>query len=117
MSTLHISSDIKYRPHSSARVVACLLVYATCREGVYYVAPPPIRAAPGARGTCTTVLFGVLEAYPPLGTTPGVPGRELAAVCEIAINPLDAPLDTSYKLVARNCSFSKQLPKLTRLIL
>jgi hypothetical protein len=52
---------------------------------------PPIRAAP-------RVLFGVLEAHPPLGTTPGVPGRELAAVCEIAINPLDAFLDTNWWL-------------------
>jgi hypothetical protein len=48
---------------------------------------PPIRAAPGARATCTAVFFGVLEAYPPLGTTPEGPGRELAAVREIAINP------------------------------
>jgi hypothetical protein len=47
-----------------------------CSVYVYYVAPPPsaIRAAPGARATCTAVLFGVFEAHPPLGTTPGVPG-------------------------------------------
>jgi hypothetical protein len=35
---------------------------------------PPIRCGPGARATCSAVLFGVLEAYPPVGTTPGVPG-------------------------------------------
>jgi hypothetical protein len=58
-------------------------------QGANWVVPPPIRAAPGARATCTAVLVGVFEAYPPLGTTPGVPGRELAAVPEIAINPLD----------------------------
>jgi hypothetical protein len=53
--------------------------------------PPPIRAAPGPRATCTAVLFfGVFEAYPPLDTTPGAPGRELPAVREIAINPLGA---------------------------
>jgi hypothetical protein len=32
---------------------------------------------PGSRATCSAVLFGVLEAYPPVGTTPGVPGEEL----------------------------------------
>jgi hypothetical protein len=58
-------------------------------QGANWVVPPPIRAAPGARATCTAVLVGVFEAHPPLGTTPGVPGRELAAVPEIAINPLD----------------------------
>jgi hypothetical protein len=34
---------------------------------------------PGTRATCSAVLFGALEAYPPLGTTPGVPGEELVA--------------------------------------
>jgi hypothetical protein len=34
---------------------------------------------PGSRATCSAVLFGVLEAYPPVGTTPGVPGGELVA--------------------------------------
>jgi hypothetical protein len=29
---------------------------------------------PGARATCSAVLSGALEAYPPLGTTPGVLG-------------------------------------------
>jgi hypothetical protein len=38
---------------------------------------------PGTRATCSAVLFGAFEAYPPLGTTPGVPGRELVAVCEL----------------------------------
>jgi hypothetical protein len=32
---------------------------------------------PGSRATCSAVLFGVLEAYPPVGTTPGVLGEEL----------------------------------------
>jgi hypothetical protein len=34
---------------------------------------------PGTRATCSAVLFGAFEAYPPLGTTPGVPGEELVA--------------------------------------
>ena len=34
---------------------------------------------PGTRATCSAVLFGVLEAHPPVGTTPGVPGEELVA--------------------------------------
>jgi hypothetical protein len=29
---------------------------------------------PGTRATCSAVLSGALEAYPPLGTTPGVLG-------------------------------------------
>ena len=33
---------------------------------------------PGTRATCSAVLFGAFEAYPPLGTTPGAPGEELA---------------------------------------
>jgi hypothetical protein len=41
---------------------------------------PPIRAAPGALATCTAVLFGVLEAYPPPGTTSRVPGGGELAV-------------------------------------
>jgi hypothetical protein len=40
---------------------------------------PPIRCGPGTRATCSAVLFGALEAYPPVGTTPGVPGEELVA--------------------------------------
>ena len=34
---------------------------------------------PGARATCSAVLSGALEAYPPLGTTPGVLGGGLVA--------------------------------------
>jgi hypothetical protein len=30
--------------------------------------------APGARATCSAVLSGAFEAYPPLGTTPGALG-------------------------------------------
>ena len=33
----------------------------------------------GSRATCSAALFGALEAYPPVGTTPGVPGEELVA--------------------------------------
>jgi hypothetical protein len=53
--------------------------------------------------------------YPPLGTTPGVPGRELAAVREIAINPLDAL--GGHGLPRGTVAFLEQLPKQTRLIL
>jgi hypothetical protein len=43
--------------------------------------PPSIRCGPGTHATCSAVLFGALEAYPPVGTmhTPGVPGEELVA--------------------------------------
>ena len=34
---------------------------------------------PGTRATCSAVLSGALEAYPLLGTTPGVLGGELVA--------------------------------------
>jgi hypothetical protein len=34
---------------------------------------------PGSRATCSAALFGALEAYPPVGTTPRVPGEELVA--------------------------------------
>jgi hypothetical protein len=42
---------------------------------------------PGTRATCSAVLFGAFEAYPPLGTTPGVRGgAELEAVRELMRN-------------------------------
>jgi hypothetical protein len=47
----------------------------------------------GSRATCSAALFGALEAYPPVGTTPGVPGGGggagggLPGVYEIVINP------------------------------
>jgi hypothetical protein len=63
----------------------------------------------------TAVLFGVFVAYPPLGTTPGVPERELAAVLEISINPLGAFLETNWWL--GTAAFLAQLAKLTRLVL
>jgi hypothetical protein len=50
---------------------------------------------PGSRATCSAVLFGVLGAHPPVGTTPGVPGRELAAVRELIRQPAHAFLDTN----------------------
>jgi hypothetical protein len=34
---------------------------------------------PGTRATCRAVLSGAFEAYPPLGTTPGVPRGGLVA--------------------------------------
>jgi hypothetical protein len=34
---------------------------------------------PGSRATCSAALFGALEACPPVGTAPGVPGGELVA--------------------------------------
>ena len=45
----------------------------------------------GSRATCSAALFGALEAYPPVGTTPGGTGGGagggLPDVYEIAINP------------------------------
>ena len=39
------------------------------------VGPRPMSGCgPGTRATCSAVLSGALEAYPPLGTTPGVLG-------------------------------------------
>jgi hypothetical protein len=37
------------------------------------VGPRPMSGCgPGTRATCSAVLSGALEVYPPLGTTPGV---------------------------------------------
>jgi hypothetical protein len=54
--------------------------------------PPPSAPLLELAPLALLSFFGVFEAHPPLGTTaPGVPGRELAAVREIAmLNPLDA---------------------------
>ena len=44
------------------------------------VGPRPMSGCgPGTRATCSAVLSGALEAYPLLGTTPGVLGGELVA--------------------------------------
>jgi hypothetical protein len=44
------------------------------------VGPRPMSGCgPGTRATCSAILSGVLEAYLPLGTTPGVLGGELVA--------------------------------------
>ena len=44
------------------------------------VGPRPMSGCgPGTRATCSAVLSGALEAYPPLGTTPGVLGGRLVA--------------------------------------
>jgi hypothetical protein len=42
-------------------------------------ARPMTGCGPGIRGTCSAVLSSVLEAYPLLGTTPGVATGELVA--------------------------------------
>jgi hypothetical protein len=51
--------------------------------------------------------FGVLEAYPPVGTTPGVPGGELVAGYRMFMKePLTRTRVSRYKPLARNCRIS-----------